>query len=49
MMLFGIMLNSKYAQNNHIMNQSLMAICLQFVSLTIDQKNIQNNKSNFDK
>ena len=49
MMLFGTLSNSKCAQNNHILNQSLMAICLQFVSPTIEQKNIQNNKSNVDK
>ena len=49
MMLFGTMSNYKSAQNNRILNQSLMAICLQFVSLTIEQKDIQNNKSNVDK
>ena len=32
MMLFGAISNSKSAQNNHITNQSLMAICLQFVA-----------------
>ena len=36
MMLFEAMSNSKSAQNNHSLNKSLRAICLQFVSPKIE-------------